>query len=122
MADLSAEQSELLEEVVASFPGATNLRTSLVNLFEAQNHLQGLSGRLTAAGIKSSDALSVGVYVEIQTALEAQAHHERTVNLMVMLALNAKIMDVAGNTATIALTYKAVLDEITERARAKEDR
>jgi len=118
--ELTDEQKELLESVAGAFPESPNLRVSMLQLFGAQNHLKKLPGILKSAGVKSTDPLSVGAYVEIHTALEAQAHHERTVNLMTMLALNNKIMQTAGDTATIAQTYKAILDDLMSRAKREE--
>lgn len=109
---LDAEEQGLLDAIVSAFPESPRLHEAMTGLFGAQRKLAGVGKLLAAAGVKTEDPLSVGVYVEIQTALENQAHHERTVNLMVMLALNNKMANLTGDVAQVAQAYKAIFDEM----------
>ena len=58
---------------------------ALQGLIESQTAVQELSGVLKRAGVKATDPLTVGVFVETMTRLERQASAERKVILMTVL-------------------------------------
>ena len=105
--------SEIESTMLGQFPG---VKDALNNVIEQQRKTLAVSDRLKEFGVKSTDALSVGVFVEIFTEFEIQAHYERTLNLMVMMGISKHYSEALEGVSRLTLMYKSMCESLQAQA------